>query len=792
MKKIFTLLIGIVFSSAILNSQEAPPQAFSFKATIFNKNGAIIASKAVGLQIVISKGSIDIAASVYKESYTIKTNEYGQVDVIIGKAYPSVFSSIPWSEAEFYLHVFVDVKGGTDYQPMSVTQLLSVPYALYADDSGPRGIRKGDMQYWNGNEWVLVPAGSEKQILIVIDGIPTWGFLSELCQLPTISTTSISSITPISAIGGGNVTSDGGCAVFARGVCYATTQNPTTADGKTWDGSGTGTFNSTMTGLIPNTLYYVRAYAINSSGTKYGNEVTFSTLNIVCPTVTTSTVSSITPSTAISGGNITSDGGSPITARGVCWSTSADPTVVSNKTNDGNGAGIFTSNITGLLPGITYHVRAYATNISGTCYGDEKTFTTSCELPTVTTTAVNNVTQTTAIGGGNITSDGGCGVTIRGICYGTSENPTIAGPKVENGSGTGGFTSSMTGLTPSTLYHVRAYATNSVSTAYGQDITFTTLGGSSDADNDGDGWSVNLGDCNDDNVNIYPGAVELSADGIDQDCDGRIDDNTECINISSFPYVTSNEFTNEVDQYCFKLPSISYNGQCFVSVNFSLLQWISIYIYENESLITFKKDGRELSFNVETGKDYKVILRNRPFQSTGYVFGTFNCNIIYQSFDEAGSLKINEVDYDQPGTDVNEFIELYNFSTSSVLITGWKLEFINGSDFTVYRVIDLTNYYNLPGKGFLTIDFSDMGLSQPNSIQNGPDAIVLKDASGVIMDALAYGSYLGIVGVEGTPSIEDPGEGNFSIGRNPDGVDTNNNIADFSLMVPTPGNSNHN
>jgi hypothetical protein len=151
MKKITTLLIGLAFSLVILNSQEAPPQAFSFKATIVNKSGAIIANKTVGLQISISKNSIDVGAIIFTETFMPKTNEYGQVDIMIGKGtvVSGDFPTIPWSSGEFYLHIAVDVKGGTAYQPMSVTQLLSVPYALYAKSAG--GLSDASIALWKIN-----------------------------------------------------------------------------------------------------------------------------------------------------------------------------------------------------------------------------------------------------------------------------------------------------------------------------------------------------------------------------------------------------------------------------------------------------------------------------------------------------------------------------------------------------------------------------------------------------------------------------------------------------------------
>ena len=130
--------------------------------------------------------------------------------------------------------------------------------------------------------------------------------------------------------------------------------------------------------------YTYRVYSYNAIGnsTNYSNEFTISIPTpIALPTVTTSTITSIMPTTANSGGNITSDGGASVTARGVVWSTSQNPTVaLSTKTTDGTGTGTFTSNITGLSPNTQYYIRAYATNSAGTAYGNEISFTT---MPTI-------------------------------------------------------------------------------------------------------------------------------------------------------------------------------------------------------------------------------------------------------------------------------------------------------------------------------------------------------------------------------------------------------------------------
>jgi hypothetical protein len=139
----------------------------------------------------------------------------------------------------------------------------------------PKSNAAGEMQYWNGTTWISIPAGQPGQLLqINSNGVPAWtgaGYAS-------IATTDLSAITSTTAASGGNITSDGGSPVTARGVCWATTPNPTIAGSKTSDGTGTGTFTSNITGLVTATIYYVRSYATNSTGTSYGNQLILMTL----------------------------------------------------------------------------------------------------------------------------------------------------------------------------------------------------------------------------------------------------------------------------------------------------------------------------------------------------------------------------------------------------------------------------------------------------------------------------------------------------------------------------------
>ncbi len=295
-----------------------------------------------------------------------------------------------------------------------------------------------------------------------------------LVALPVLSTLAVTTITQISSVSGGNITNDGGGSITTRGICWATTASPTINDSKFENGAGTGSFTGNITGLLPGTAYHVRAYATNSAGTAYGNDLAFTT-DAAFSVLTTSAVANVSQTSALAGGNITSDGGGNITARGVCWAMNPSPTISDDKTTNGNGTGSFTSNIAGLLPGTTYHVRAYATNSAGTAYGDDLTFTTLVALPVLSTLAVTTITQISSVSGGNITNDGGGNITTRGICWAITASPTLNDSRFENGAGTGSFTGNITGLLPGTTYHVRAYATNSTGTAYGNDLAFTTL-----------------------------------------------------------------------------------------------------------------------------------------------------------------------------------------------------------------------------------------------------------------------------------------------------------------------------
>ena len=463
--------------------------------------------------------------------------------------------------------------------------------ALWPDD-GSLYDRGSSGDYWSSTQW-------EFQFSWFLEFASSYSMVSQTSKwfgftlrcikessstMPTVSTSPVIDITPITATGGGNVTADGGAPVTARGVCWSTSANPTITDSHTSDGTGTGTFVSNLTGLTPNTPYYVRAYATNSVGTAYGDEVTFTTLpaGFVCGS--SITINHVTGEVApvnktVIYGTVTNIPGAP----SKCWITSnlgADHQATAKSDASEPSAGWYwqfnrkqgykhtgtvrtpnTSWISSInensnwIPandpctlelGAGWHIptntewtnvntagnwtnwngpwnSALKMHAAGSLYvpngslvnrgsiglywsstqgfttdgyrlyfssaeihigNDDKpaglsirclAYASASTIPAVSTSEVVDITQTTATGGGNVTADGGAPVTARGVCWSTLPNPTITDSHTSDGTGTGEFVSNLTGLIPNTPYYVRAYATNSVGTAYGNEVTFTTL-----------------------------------------------------------------------------------------------------------------------------------------------------------------------------------------------------------------------------------------------------------------------------------------------------------------------------
>jgi len=305
MRTIYHLLVGFFYVLGIyqtVGQTTSPnvPKKFTYQSVVRDSSGQLITNHNLRMRLSLQRAPQ--MTNLYIETHQLTTNSNGLLTCLIGSGQPflGMMDTIDWSLGNVYIQTEIDLTGGNNFVTLGNQELLSVPYALYSLSSGsstpgpqgpqgsfPPGTQPGEMNYWNGTTWVSVPPGTRGQFLAFCDGVPTWGGC-----LPQVTTTLARIIPPTGVITGGNVTSDGGAAVTARGVAYGTVQNPTTSNSTTSDGTGTGVFNSTITGLNASTQYYVRAYATNSVGTAYGNEVSFT--NSVagpqpCPGVSTVT-----------------------------------------------------------------------------------------------------------------------------------------------------------------------------------------------------------------------------------------------------------------------------------------------------------------------------------------------------------------------------------------------------------------------------------------------------------------------------------------------------------------------
>lgn len=249
----------------------------------------------------------------------------------------------------------------------------------------PITVNDGETLYVRIYPWNLADEGQWK--LITIYQAQIGGNVTGVsADAPTVTTGNVSNISTTSASLSGTISSDGGATVTESGIAYGTNPSPTIGDNKLIYGTKSGTFTALLTNLTPGTSYYARAYATNSAGTSYGDQVSFTTLSeLTVPSVTTSSVDNILAVTATVSGNVSEWGGSEITERGFCWSTVNDQPTVSDSYSGQTGTlGTFSAELYPLSENKLYYVRAYAKNATGTGYGQVLSFTTQSKSPDIT------------------------------------------------------------------------------------------------------------------------------------------------------------------------------------------------------------------------------------------------------------------------------------------------------------------------------------------------------------------------------------------------------------------------
>ncbi len=304
-------------------------------------------------------------------------------------------------------------------------------------------------------------------------------FSTQASTIPMAETLVAEDITETGARLMGRVASTGGSTLLAKGFYYDTDADPvsngTRCSDATTEGDGIA---YELTDLAIATTYYYCAYAENEKGLSTGEVLSFTTAGErSIPVVQTAEASQITETSARLSGSISSDGHSSIISKGFYWSTQSDLVQHGTQVVSASEGDAFTYDLAGLTAGTTYYACAYAENEEGTGYGEVITFSTQAATtaPTVGVTTVSGITENSADVSAEITADGGTDIIEKGFCYSSSNaEPTLNDTQVASNAAGNSITATLEGLTGSTTYYVRAYATNARGTSYGAVQQFTT------------------------------------------------------------------------------------------------------------------------------------------------------------------------------------------------------------------------------------------------------------------------------------------------------------------------------